>query len=172
MGGGGGGSWKMGTPVSHNHQTITSGSECHTPVFNHPTLTSGSHRFPTTTQLSRLVHTGFPQPPNSHVWFTPVSHNHPTLTSGSHRFPTTTQLSRLAHTCFPQPPNSHVWLTLVFHNHPTLTSGSHRAAMRCFINCDGQITRQCPQTTTFEEQGKPKRIRTEVPLLTNLTPCR
>ena len=30
-------------------------------------------------------------------------------------------------------------------------------------------TRQCPQTTTFEEKGEPKRIRTEVPLLTSLT---
>ena len=27
-----------------------------------------------------------------------------------------------------------------------------------------KITRQCPQTTTFEEKGEPKRIRTEVPL--------
>ena len=32
-----------------------------------------------------------------------------------------------------------------------------------------KITRQCPQTTTFEEKGEPKRIRTEVPLLTSLT---
>ena len=36
----------------------------------------------------------------------------------------------------------------------------------------GKVTRQCPQTTTFEEKGEPKRIRTEVPLLTNLTPYR
>ena len=37
-----------------------------------------------------------------------------------------------------------------------------------------KVARQCPQTTTFEEKGntKPKRIRTELPLLTNLTPCR
>ena len=35
-----------------------------------------------------------------------------------------------------------------------------------------KVTRQCPQTTTFEEKGKPKRIRTEVPLRTSLTPCR
>ena len=28
-----------------------------------------------------------------------------------------------------------------------------------------KVTRQCPQTTTFEEKGEPKRIRTEVPLL-------
>ena len=33
-----------------------------------------------------------------------------------------------------------------------------------------KVTRQCPQTTTFEEEGEPKRIRTEVPLLTGLTP--
>ena len=29
-----------------------------------------------------------------------------------------------------------------------------------------KLTRQCPQTTIFEEKGEPKRIRTEVPLLT------
>ena len=33
-----------------------------------------------------------------------------------------------------------------------------------------KVTRQCPQTTIFEEKGQPKRIRTEVPLLTSLTP--
>ena len=35
-----------------------------------------------------------------------------------------------------------------------------------------KVTRQCPQTTTFEEKGEPKRIRTEVPPLTSLTPYR
>ena len=35
-----------------------------------------------------------------------------------------------------------------------------------------KVTRQCPQTTIFEENGEPKRIRTEVPLLTSLTPYR
>ena len=35
-----------------------------------------------------------------------------------------------------------------------------------------KVTRQCPQTTIFEEKGEPKRIRTEVPLLTSLTPYR
>ena len=34
------------------------------------------------------------------------------------------------------------------------------------------VTRQCPQTLTTEEKGQPKRIRTEVPLLTSLTPYR
>ena len=35
-----------------------------------------------------------------------------------------------------------------------------------------KVTRQCPHTTTFEEKGKLKRYRTEVLLLTNLTPYR
>ena len=35
-----------------------------------------------------------------------------------------------------------------------------------------KVTRQCPQTTTFEVKGEPKQIRTEVPLLTSLTPYR
>ena len=35
-----------------------------------------------------------------------------------------------------------------------------------------KVTRQCPQTTIFEEKGDPKRIRTNVPLLTSLTPYR
>ena len=35
-----------------------------------------------------------------------------------------------------------------------------------------KVTGQCPQTTTFEEKGEPKRIRTEVPPLTSLTPYR
>ena len=33
-----------------------------------------------------------------------------------------------------------------------------------------KVTRQCLQTSTFEEKGEPKRIRTEVPLLISLTP--
>ena len=33
-------------------------------------------------------------------------------------------------------------------------------------------TRQCPQTTPFEVKGEPKRIRTEVHLLTSPTPYR
>ena len=32
-----------------------------------------------------------------------------------------------------------------------------------------KVTRQCPQTTTFEDKGEPKRIRTEAPLLTSET---
>ena len=35
-----------------------------------------------------------------------------------------------------------------------------------------KVTRQCPQTATFEVKGQPKQIRIEVPLLTSLTPYR
>ena len=35
-----------------------------------------------------------------------------------------------------------------------------------------KVTRQCPRTTTFEKKEEPKRIQTEVPLLTSLTPYR
>ena len=35
-----------------------------------------------------------------------------------------------------------------------------------------KVTRQCPQTTTFEVKGEPKQIRTEDPLLTSPTPYR
>ena len=35
-----------------------------------------------------------------------------------------------------------------------------------------KVTRQGPKTTTFVEKGEPKQIRTEVPLLTSLTPYR
>ena len=39
-------------------------------------------------------------------------------------------------------------------------------------NLRDKVTRPCPQTTTFEEKGEPKRIRTEVLPLTSLTPYR
>ena len=35
-----------------------------------------------------------------------------------------------------------------------------------------KVTRQCPQTITFEEKGEPKQIRTEHLLPTSLTPYR
>ena len=35
-----------------------------------------------------------------------------------------------------------------------------------------KVTRQCPQTTTFEEKGQPKRNRAKALLLTSLTPYR
>ena len=61
---------------------------------------------------------------------------------------------------------------------PEITSALRWAAMRAifmFHSCEGQIKsqlRQWPQTTIFEEKGEPKQIRTEVLLLTSLTPYR
>ena len=52
-----------------------------------------------------------------------------------------------------------------------MTSALRWAAMTAilmFHNCE----RQSHKTTTFEEKGEPERIRTEVPLLTCLTPYR
>ena len=45
-------------------------------------------------------------------------------------------------------------------------------AILMFHTVRDTVTRQCPQTTTSEEKGEPKRIRTEVPPLTSLTPYR
>ena len=57
-----------------------------------------------------------------------------------------------------------------------MTSALRWAAMRAIFNVSlivrDKVTRQCPQTTTFEEKGEPKQIRTEVPLLTSLPPYR
>ena len=56
-----------------------------------------------------------------------------------------------------------------------ITSALRWAAMRAtlmFHNCEGQshkVTRQRPQTTTFEEKGEPKQIPAEVLLLASLT---
>ena len=51
---------------------------------------------------------------------------------------------------------------------------NHKAAMRAvlmFHNCEGQ-SHKTVSTDHIEEKGEPKRIRTEVPLLTSLTPYR
>ena len=55
-----------------------------------------------------------------------------------------------------------------------MTSALRWAAMRAilmFRNCEG-LSHKTVSTTTFEEKGEPKQIRTEVPLLSNLTPSR
>ena len=58
-------------------------------------------------------------------------------------------------------------------NDTCIKIGSDGSHFLCFINFrEGQSHKTVPQTTTFEEKGQPKRIRTEVPLLTSLTPYR
>ena len=57
-------------------------------------------------------------------------------------------------------------------NDPCIKVGSDDSHFNVSLIVRVKVTRQCPQTTVFEEKGEPKRIRTEVPLLTSLTPYR
>ena len=50
--------------------------------------------------------------------------------------------------------------------------GSDESHFNVSLIVRDRVARQCPQIATFEEKGEPKRIRTEVPLLTSLTPYR
>ena len=56
------------------------------------------------------------------------------------------------------------------HNDSCIKMGSDESHFNVFLIARDKVRRQCPQTTAFEEKGEPKRIRTEVPLLTSLTP--
>ena len=56
---------------------------------------------------------------------------------------------------------------------PALRWAAMKAILMVSLTVRDKVTRQCPQTTTFEEKGEPKRIRSEVPpLLTSLMPWR
>ena len=50
--------------------------------------------------------------------------------------------------------------------------GSDEGHFNVLLIVRDKVTRQCPRTTTFEDKGEPKLIRTAVPLLTSLTPYR
>ena len=55
---------------------------------------------------------------------------------------------------------------------PALRWAVMRAILMFHFIVRDKVTRQCPQTTIFEEKGDPKRIGTEVTLLTSLAPYR
>ena len=56
-------------------------------------------------------------------------------------------------------------------NNSCITMGSDESHSNVSLIVRDEVTRQCPQTKTFEEpKGQSKRSRTEVPLLTSLTP--
>ena len=57
-------------------------------------------------------------------------------------------------------------------NDSCIQMGSDESHFNVSLIVRDKVTRQCPQITTFEEKGEPKQIRTEVPLLTSLTPYR
>ena len=54
-------------------------------------------------------------------------------------------------------------------NDSCIKMGSDESHFNISLTVRDKVTRQCPQTTSFEENGEPKRIRTEVPLLTSLS---
>ena len=67
-----------------------------------------------------------------------------------------------------------IYLSLHCHlqNDSCIRMGSDESHFKVSLTVMDKVTRQCPQTTTFEEKGEPKRIRTEVFLLTSITPYR
>ena len=67
-----------------------------------------------------------------------------------------------------------IYLSLHYHhqNDSCIKMGSDESHFNVSLNVRNKVSRQCPQTITFEEKGEPKLIRTEVPLLTSLTPYR
>ena len=66
-----------------------------------------------------------------------------------------------------------IYLSYSHHqNDSCIKIGSEESHFNVSVMVRDKVTRQCPQITTFEERGEPKRIGTEVPLLTSLTPYR
>ena len=67
-----------------------------------------------------------------------------------------------------------IYLSLHCHhqNDSCIKMGSEESHFNVSLIVRDKVSRQCPDTTIFEEKGEPKRIRTGVPLLTSLTPYR
>ena len=67
-----------------------------------------------------------------------------------------------------------IYLSLHCHhqNDSCIKVGSDESHSNVSLIVRDKVTRRCPQTTTFVEKGEPERIRTEVLLLTSLTPYR
>ena len=59
-----------------------------------------------------------------------------------------------------------IYLSLHYHhqNNSCFKMGSDEDHFNVSLIVRNKVTRQCPQTTTFEVKGEPKQIRTEVPL--------
>ena len=67
-----------------------------------------------------------------------------------------------------------IYLSLHCHhqNDSCIKMGSDESHFNVSLIVRDKVTRPCPQTTTFEEKGEPKRSRTEVLPLTSLPPYR
>ena len=66
----------------------------------------------------------------------------------------------------------YLWLHCHHLNDSCIKVGNNESHFNVSLTVRDKVTRQCPQTTAFEEKGEPKQIRTEVSLLTSLTPYR
>ena len=64
-----------------------------------------------------------------------------------------------------------IYLSLHCHlqNDSCIKVGSDESHFNVSLIVRDKVTRRCPQTTTFEEKEEPKRIRTEVLLVTSLS---
>ena len=62
----------------------------------------------------------------------------------------------------------HLLLHCNHQNDSCIKMGSNESHFNVSLIVMNKVTRPCPQTTTFEKNGEPKWIRTEVPLLTSL----
>ena len=62
-----------------------------------------------------------------------------------------------------------IYLSLHCHhqNNSCVKMGNDESHFNVSLIVRDKVTRQCPQTTIFEEKGQPKRIRTEVLPLTS-----
>ena len=67
-----------------------------------------------------------------------------------------------------------IYLSLHCHDHNDfcIKMGSDESHFNVSLIVRDKVTRQCPETTTFEEKGEPKRYQTEVLPLTSLPPYR
>ena len=65
-----------------------------------------------------------------------------------------------------------IYLSLHCHhqNDSCVKTGSDESHFNVSLIVRDKVITQCPWTTTFEEKGGAKRIRSEVPLLASLTP--
>ena len=65
-----------------------------------------------------------------------------------------------------------IYLSLHCHhqNDFCIKVGSDDSHFNVLLVVRDKVTRQYPQTTTFEVKGEPKQIQTQVPLLTSLMP--
>ena len=60
--------------------------------------------------------------------------------------------------------------TVTTRNDSCINMGSDESHFNASLIVRDKVTRQCPETTIIEKKGETKRIRTEVLLLTSLTP--